>query len=296
MNYFDIAWSSKKDGPGTRTVLFLQGCNLHCIWCHSPHSQPKCPPVLFYKDYCKKCGKCEECCEIGNHIVSRQKHLFKRDGCTFCEKCILSCPNNALEYKFYKETPEAVFEKLKPELMLLRDIGGITVSGGEPLLQYTELKELLKLCKSSGIHTAVETCAAVDKVFFEETYAYVDCWLFGLKQTDKKLCKSMTGADFDMIINNLIFLAKKAPEKIIIRMPLITGFTDDTANIQSIAGIMKSNNINNLQLLPYNPFTANFYKAAGIPFDEKRFTIPTDSMLGTVLDSFISLGINAAIV
>lgn len=293
MKYFDIAWCSQKDGPGTRIVLFLQGCNSHCIWCHSPHSQPECPPILFYEEYCQRCGKCAEVCSTGNHVVNHNRHLFRRDGCNRCGQCILSCPGRALELKFYEEEPATVFKKLKPELLLLEGIGGITVSGGEPLLQHLELSELFKLCKASGIHTAVETSAAVERLCLEEIFDYTDCWLFGLKQTDKRLCKSMTGADFAAIYSNLGFLAQKAPEKIIIRLPLIPGFTDDPANLRRIAGIMKLYNINSLQLLPYNPYTSYYYKVSGIPFNEKRFHIPDKSEISSTLDFFIKNGINA---
>jgi glycyl-radical enzyme activating protein len=296
MKYFDIVWSSQKDGPGIRTVLFLQGCNLHCAWCHSPHSQFQSTPILFYKEYCKYCGKCAEVCTAKNHSVTPIKHMFDRTNCTNCGKCILNCSNKALESRKYESTPSTIFEKIKAELILLKNIGGITVSGGEPLLQYVELKELLMLCNDFDIHTAVETAGSVDKVCFEQLYNHVDCWLFDLKQTNANLCKKYTGGNINVIIDNLNFLAMNMPKKIIIRTPVIGGFTDDLPNIQKIADIMLMNNLKNIELLPYNQNTSHYYKSSGLEFNEKRFTIPTESQLNSILNLFKNTGINAILV
>ncbi len=178
-----------------------------------------------------------------------------------------------------------------PQLKLLRNFGGVTLSGGEPMLQYIEAQELLKLCKKAGVHTAVETSGSVDLKCFEELIEYVDCWLFGLKQTDVDKCHAMTGADFNSIRENLSFLAGNVPSKIIIRTPIITGFTDDICNIHGISEIMLSYGLNTIELLPYNPYTGHYYLAMGKGFDEQKFEILDQNRHQDIVKIFEGKGI-----
>lgn len=295
MRYFDIAWRSTQDGPGTRVVLFLQGCPLSCTWCHSPHSQPMDAPVLFYKEYCTNCGKCMDVCKTGCFIVSGKSYTFNRTGCVKCGKCVLNCSQGALAYNLREETPEDIFKKLKAELKLLKNIGGVTLSGGEPMLQYLEAKELLKLCKEMGTHTAIETSGAVNIKCFEELLEYVDCWLFGLKQTDIEKCRAMTGAHFNDIEQNLNFLASLVPSKIIIRTPIIGEFTDDMRNIQRISDIMLSQSLNTIELLLYNPNTGHYYKAMGKDFDGQKFRLPSEVELQNIISYLKKRGVGCKI-
>ncbi|WP_010680979.1 glycyl-radical enzyme activating protein [Acetivibrio cellulolyticus] len=292
MRYFDISWCSTKDGPGRRVVLFLQGCPLCCTWCHSPHSQSIGAPVLFFREYCTGCGKCRAVCKAGCFIVNGENHYFNETNCVRCGKCVLNCSHGALAYNLREGTPEEIFKEIKAELILLRNIGGITLSGGEPMLQYLEAKELLKLCKGMGAHTAIETSGAVNIKCFEELLEYVDCWLFGLKQTDAEKCCAMTGADFNNIEQNLNFLASLVPDKIIIRTPIIEGFTDDIYNIQRIYEIMLSHSLNTIELLPYNPHTGHYYKAMGKDFDEQKFKLPSEDILKNIVNILKLKGIN----
>lgn len=292
MRYFDIVWHSTKDGPGTRVVLFLQGCPLCCSWCHSPHSQPTEAPILFYGEYCTNCGKCAVACKYGCHIAGGERHSFDRTDCVRCCKCVQNCSQRALVYNLRKEIPEVIFKRIKNELKLLKNIGGVTLSGGEPMLQYLEVKELIKLCKEMGVHTAVETSGSANIKCFEELLEYVDCWLFGLKQTDVEKCCVMMGADFNIIERNLNFLARQAQCKIIIRTPLIEGFTDDIRNIQRIGEIMSAQSLDTIELLPYNPYTGHYYKVIGKDFDEKKFKLPSEDKLFNIINTLKGKGLN----
>lgn len=295
MKYFDIVWSSKKDGPGKRVVLFLQGCPLHCVWCHSPHSQPKEAPVLYYKEYCTNCGVCRKVCPKHCFENDHGKNVFKRSACVMCGECVLNCSNGALAYNLNEDTPAEIFEKIKPELKLLKNIGGLTLTGGEPMLQYMEAKEMLIKCKEMGVHTAVETSGSVNSKYFEELIDYVDCWLFGLKQTDAEKCFAMTGADFNIIWQNLNYIASKVPDNIIIRTPIIEGFTDDIENIQIISEIMLSLALKEIELLPYNPHTGHYYLAMGKDFNEHEFKLPAPNKLQDIVRVFEHKGINKKI-
>lgn len=266
MRYSKISWYSKEDGPGTRVVLFLQGCNLRCKWCHSPHSHTDRPPILYYADFCTACGKCAEICPQHCHNIEGQRHRFSREKCNLCLQCVGVCSRKALAYDYYEATPAELYRKLKPELRLLGEGGGITVSGGEPLLQWQEVKELLELCKADGFHTAVETSASISGQAVSELDGVVDCWLFGLKQTDPGLCRDMTGADISVVLSNLKLIASESPDKIIIRTPLIPGYTNDETNLSRIREIMDCYHIGKQELLPFNPNTEHYYTAGGIPY------------------------------
>lgn len=266
MRYFKISWYSKEDGPGTRVVLFLQRCNLRCKWCHSPHSHSDRPPILYYADFCTACGKCVEICSQHCHNTEGQRHIFSREKCTLCLKCVSVCSRKALAYDYYEETSAELYRRLKPELTLLGEGGGITVSGGEPLLQWQEVRELLEMCKADGFHTAVETSAFFQGQVLSELDGVVDCWLFGLKQTNPVLCRDMTGASINVVLNNLKTIALKSPDKIIIRTPLIPGYTDDEENLCRIREIMERYHIRKQELLPFNPNTRHYYTTGGIPY------------------------------
>lgn len=288
MKYFHISWHSTKDGPGIRAVLFLQGCNLRCEWCHSPHSHPLDSPVLFYPDYCRQCGACVRACTHGCHTLSEGSHVFCREDCTGCNACVKACFHAALKQQGHDLPAEEMYSKLACELQILKGIGGLTISGGEPMLQVPEVKKLLKLCREHGIHTAVETSACVPKQFFQELEENVDCWLFGLKQTDPALCKEMTGADFNVILENFRYLGEKCPEKLIVRTPLIDPVTSDAANMKTICGLMEEYGIKKIQLLKYNPYTSLYYQALGIPFLEQSCRAVSSNALEEIISMFQS--------
>lgn len=264
MKYFKIGWFSHEDGPGTRVVLFLQGCSLKCTWCHSPHSQPSRPPILYYSDFCTACGGCAEVCPNHCHRIEEGKHVFDRKACNLCQKCIAVCHSRALVYEYFEATSQELYHKLKSELSLIGNGGGITVSGGEPLMQWQEVRELLALCKADGFHTAVETSAAIKGRAMAALDEVTDCWLFGLKQTEPTLCRMMTGADMDIVLENLQTVASANPDKVIIRTPLIPKYTDDSANLARIEEIMRHFGITKWDKLPLNPHTMHYYRAGGI--------------------------------
>jgi pyruvate formate lyase activating enzyme len=208
---------------------------------------------------------------------------------------VQNCSQGALAYNLRKEIPKVIFKRIKNELKLLKNIGGLTLSGGEPMLQYLEVKELLKLCKEMGVHTAVETSGAASIKCFEKLVEYVDCWLFGLKQTDVEKCRVMMGADFKNIERNLNFLAIHVQGKIIVRTPLIEGFTDDIINMRKIAEIMLEQSLNTIELLPYNPHTGHYYKAMGKEFDEKEFKLPSEDKLSNIINILKDKGLNVKV-
>lgn len=283
LRYFDIAWLSRCDGPGRRVVLFLQGCHLRCPWCHSPHSHEAEGPLLFFPPRCRKCGRCEQVCPQSVHHVSADGHRLDRERCRGCGKCVEACPassrerlSGALALPTKEVAVTALWDLLYPQLDLLRDIGGITVSGGEALLQSEALRELLRLCRQDGIHTAVETSGALPTERLAEVADLVDCWLFGLRPTPFYVPPAE-----GVIAENLAFLAA-AGSRVIIRTPVIAGITDRPESLERIAAAMHANQLTEIQLLPFHSGTSHYYDAAGIPCVVGNEAIPSAERLDAV--------------
>ncbi|MBI9034004.1 MAG: glycyl-radical enzyme activating protein [Bacteroidales bacterium] len=299
LRYFDISWISSVDGPGTRVVLYLQGCHLRCSWCHSPQSWKIESPLLFFENRCQSCGNCVEVCSNRVHHISDGIHSLDRNNCNQCGACIKSCPvsdvnkwnTGALGFAGKEMDVNELYQLLKPQLDLLKSIGGITISGGDPLLQSIALRELLKLCKQDDIHITVETSASLDKSHIEVLLPYVDHWLIGLRPSfiDKE-------NDWEQVLKNVTFLAVSNSKKITIRTPIIPGYTNTEECHDKIKEVMLANEIQSIEILPFNPFSENYYKAMGIlfPLEGVRFTEGNE--MNQIKNFFISAGIKATVV
>jgi pyruvate formate lyase activating enzyme len=168
----------------------------------------------------------------------------------------------------FKSASVELFNRMRPQLELLQNIGGITVSGGEPLLQYQQVKELLTLCKKANIHTALETSASIDEKNVRSLLDVVDCWLFGLRPVYKK--KNTVMADLKLVKRNLKLIASSKKNRIIIRTPLIPSYTDTKRSYSDISLLMQENNLEEIELLPFNPYSQVYYDAMGIDYPMKK--------------------------
>lgn len=299
IHYFDIAWFSSVDGPGTRVVLFLSGCNLRCPWCHSPHSWKTTSPLLFFESRCRNCGKCAEACPAGVHKFLNGLHHIDRSPCNRCGACIENCPSSAMNKWSTgalgfagKETEVGeLFALLKPQLDLLKHIGGLTVSGGDPLIQSKALAELLKICSAEGIHTTVETSATLNQSHIEELRPYVGHWLIGLRPSpaDKE-------EDRKQLLKNIELLAAYDPDRISIRMPVIPGYTNTSSTYETIIEVMHANGIKSIEILPYNPYSESYYNAMGLEYTLKGTPSPGEEEMTGIKDIFASAGLNATII
>lgn len=254
---FDIERNSYVDGPGIRTTVFFKGCNLKCTWCHNPESQDFKPQMMFYKDKCKGCGKCEEICATPNN-------------CTFCGKCTFYCPVDARKVCGKEYTAEEVFDEIvKDKSFYDTSGGGVTFSGGECMLQIDFLAEILKKCKENGIHTAVDTAGHIPFENFEKILPYTDLFLFDVKCYDCDMHKKYTGVDNAVIFKNLKSLSQK-DTNIWVRIPIITGVNDNIEEMSKIKDFLSvCSNISKIELLPYHAMGENKYSAIGkecIPF------------------------------
>jgi pyruvate formate lyase activating enzyme len=207
---FNIQKFSIHDGPGIRTTVFFKGCPLQCIWCHNPESQNSGKEILYDKNKCTLCGSCIKICQ-NNAIEIKDNDLeMNMDKCTFCGDCTVSCINSARQIAGKEYTMDEVMkEVLKDRVFYKNSKGGVTLSGGEPLIYAAFVEELLMKLKKENIHTAVDTCGAVDFKVLERISEYTDLFLYDIKSTDEEKHILYTGVlrlFFSLLISALILL------------------------------------------------------------------------------------------
>ena len=251
---FDISRYCLNDGQGIRTTVFLKGCPLRCVWCHNPESQNIHPELLFSSSQCVNCRACEASCPDNRHSFNNGTHIFDRDGCTACGACVSACHHGALRKVGKTMTADEVFiECLKDKTFFKTSGGGITASGGEPMLHIDFLERLFSLARQEGIHTAIETCGYASKSSFERIAPLIDCFLFDYKETNPEKHIRFTGRDQAPIMENLAFL-DSIGAYIILRIPLIPGYNDTLEHIEGIRKTAeKFGSIRKIEVLPYHP-------------------------------------------
>lgn len=244
---FDIQRFSIYDGGGIRTNVFFKGCNLRCLWCHNPESQNMKNELLFRKDKCIGCGKCGEICS--NTFTEK---------CTACGKCVSVCPRNAREISGRTvSADEVVRTVMRDKEFYLTSGGGVTLSGGEPLLQPEFAAEILEKCKAEGIGTAIETAGNVPWSVFERVLPYLDIILFDIKCLDEEKHKKYTGVSNSLILENAEKL-KKTGKRLIFRTPVIPGVNDG-----EVKEIGKFCGGNEYEILAYHVTGCGKYNALG---------------------------------
>ena len=271
---FDIERNSFVDGPGIRTTVFFKGCNLKCKWCHNPESQSLKTEMMFYKDKCKGCGKCLEVCP------------YNLKKCDFCGKCTFYCPADARSICGKEYTADEILkEVLKDKMFYETSKGGVTFSGGECMLRIDFLEEILKKCKESGIHTAVDTAGNVPFGYFERIMSYTDMFLYDVKCFSDDLHTEGTDVSNKRILENLKKISDTFNGEIIIRIPVISGFNDNINEMQEISDFLKTLNIKEVELLPYHKMGEHKYNALQMQMTE--FEVPSEEKMSQLKKLFI---------
>lgn len=264
------------DGPGIRTTLFMKGCPLRCLWCHNPENISFNKELYFLENKCVHCKQCQTVCNL--HSFIDNQHHIDRTRCTLCLKCVNKCPTNALG--IYGQ--DVTVKEILPILLADRDYyapGGVTISGGEPLMQSAFCEELLKALKIENIHTAVDTCLYATTNDIEKLLPYTDIFLVDVKAIDREVHKNLTGKDNAIILENLQFLEKKnAPVEI--RIPYIPKLNEtEMPKIAQHLSLYK--NITGVKILPYH----DFYKSKTLSLgktDNIRIEKPNKNQLDDV--------------
>ena len=255
---FEIKKFAVHDGDGIRTTLFLKGCPLKCVWCHNPEGIGFGPQLAYLPNKCIGCGRCVEVCPQGAHEMSPEGHVFHRERCIGCGKCEEVCLGSALLY--YGK--EVTVEEVLPLLLEDRDFyessdGGVTLSGGECLMQADFCAALLKALKENGIHTAVDTCGFVSREALQKVMPYTDIFLYDMKSFDREVHHNCTGQFNDLILENLKYLddCGKATE---VRIPYVPEYNDD--QMPQIADFLaKLSHLTKVRVLAYHNYAGSKY-------------------------------------
>jgi pyruvate formate lyase activating enzyme len=263
---FNIERFSGEDGPGIRTVVFLKGCALRCLWCANPESQRFEPEILFLINACEACGRCETLCPRG-----AIKHLpdfgFISEGgaCLRCGECVKHCYANARSVAGVdcglEELKTAV---LRDEKYYLKSGGGVTLSGGEPLFYHAFIRAFFEEMRERGIGTLVETCGHVPLRNIQNVAEYTDIFFFDVKHMDADRHKALTGADNRLILSNLQWLDNFYTGFLAVRYPYIPGYNDGTEDIRAfLAYVASMKRVAEVWFLPYHRLGGTKYRGLG---------------------------------
>jgi pyruvate formate lyase activating enzyme len=258
---FDIKRYAIHDGPGIRTTVFFKGCPLHCPWCHNPEGISPEFELIFKENRClDECQVCLDACP--QRAISRDgaRVTIDRESCQLCGTCVEACPAKALEKAGEDISVAGLMDLIQKDKVFFEESGGgVTFSGGEPLLQPAFLAEVLEECCQKDIHACLDTCGFASTEVLESLAPMTGLFLFDLKMIDDQKHQTYTGVSNSLILNNLKYLAAE-DASVIVRIPLIPGINDDREDIRDMGEFIRSlDRILCVDLLPYHDIAAQKY-------------------------------------
>ena len=291
-NIFEIKRFAVHDGDGIRTTVFLKGCPLKCVWCHNPEGIAIKPQLAYYENKCIGCGECVRVCPVKAHSMSvtgdtasgcgneawaavgdggassygqeDTVHAFNREKCIGCGACEKVCLGDAL--KLYGR--EVSVAELLPVLLEDKEFfensgGGVTLSGGECLMQADFCAELLKALKEQGVHTAVDTCGFVSKAAFDKVMPYTDIFLYDLKAYEEEVHIKCTGQSNKLILENLRYI-DACGKDIEVRIPYVPEYNGD--QIDNLGAVLcEFQHLVGVRVLSYHNYAGSKYRALNMP-------------------------------
>ncbi len=289
---FEIKRFAVHDGDGIRTTVFFKGCPLKCVWCHNPEGLSFAPQLAYYAQKCCSCGECVSICPEGAHTIRNGQHVFDSTKCSGCGACEKACLYGALA--FYGR--DRTVDELLPVLLEDREFyettnGGVTLSGGECLLQAEFCEALLKRLKAEGIHTAVDTCGFVPKTAIDRVLPCTDVFLYDLKAWDESAHIRCTGQSNRLIIENLEYI-DSCGKAIEIRIPFVPAYNQD--QMEEIASYLRGlKNITKVRILPYHNYAGSKYTALKME-NTLPEELPSEEAMQKVRELFKTYGLQVA--
>jgi len=277
---FNIQRFSVYDGMGIRTTVFFKGCPLHCSWCHNPESLSLVREIALRSDRCIQCGDCMAICKNGAIYRENGSYVIHRERCLRCGECVDVCVADARALVGREMTVEEVMKEIRADASFFNQSGGgVTFSGGEPLLQHEFLLALLETCRMEGIHTTVDTTGFTSATILKSIEENTDLFLYDLKLFNDAMHREYTGVSNQIIFQNLKLLADWN-KKVVIRIPLIPSLNDDEENIRALGAFVASlQKIQEIHLLPYHRSGIDKYQRIGMEYTLVTLAIPNHEML-----------------
>ncbi|APQ73222.1 glycyl-radical enzyme activating protein [Clostridium botulinum] len=286
---------SVHDGPGIRTTVFFKGCPLNCWWCHNPETQRREHEIMFFEERCTACGICVKRCPQKIITMKNNIPVVDEGKCNFCGKCTNFCPNNAREYVGKDLTSQEIIKEIiKDEVFYEQSSGGVTFSGGEPMLHADFINGILEECKVRGIHTTIDTSGYVSWDKFEKVRDKVDLFLYDLKSMNNEIHKKYTGVENTIILENLELLSKYG-HNIYLRIPIINDVNDNDKNIDETIKFISKLHLIQVNLLPYHKMGMDKYKRLKMEYKLTGREKPSDEKMNEIAEKFKQAGIKVKI-
>lgn len=269
---FDIQRYSIDDGPGIRTLVFMKGCPLRCMWCSNPEGQRFEPSLLFIERLCTGCLRCTGVCPTGAATSSDHGMAWARDLCDECFKCTEVCEGKARQVCGKSFTVEQLLDEVERDRPFYRRSGGgVTLGGGEPLGQPEFCRDFLREAKRRNLHTAMETCGYARWSHLRGILEYTDLLFMDIKHMDPVQHRKLTGKSNELILENIRRASKEIGadgEKIVIRVPVIPTLNDSEDNIRATAEFVRAlGAVNKIELLP-------FHNMGQVKYERTKWTGP----------------------
>jgi len=294
---FDIQRYSIHDGPGIRTLVFLKGCPLSCKWCCNPEGQKSTPEIRFLESKCVTAEKCKAPCLAAcptGAISLNEEGKPKTDiqVCQGCGKCAEACYYGARTLSGQEMTVSELFEEVKKDEPFYRSSnGGVSLGGGEPLMQFEFTREFLKKCKEHALHTAIETCGHVPWEHFTGILEYVDLVYYDIKHMNPIKHRELVGVSNDLILRNARHILSNGHAQVIIRVPTIPRLNDSEENIKTTASFVAESGGKMMELLPYHRLGMSKYRQFGREYELKDVEPPSKERMQKLRKIVQSLGI-----
>ena len=267
---------STQDGPGIRTVVFFKGCPLRCAWCHNPETQSTRQQIFYTAQHCIGCGACREVCPTKAHFLDPEgNHCFDPARCTGCLACTTVCPTGAVEPVSKQMSVDEILHEVLKDQVFYGDRGGLTLSGGEPLLHREGSLELLRRAKENHISTVVETSGYFDESAIVPLAKYTDLFLWDFKDGDPKRHMEYTGVSSEKILRNL-FLMDQQDTKILLRSVIVKGINLDNTHLRRLAETAsKLKHCAGVELIPYHAYGGSKNRQLGYADSGRKEWIPS---------------------
>ncbi|MFB3852218.1 MAG: glycyl-radical enzyme activating protein [Vicinamibacterales bacterium] len=292
---FRIARYAIHDGPGIRTTVFFKGCPLRCWWCHSPESQESGPELAIKQDRCAGCEACVQVCP--EKAVHREESgvVTDRQVCRRCGRCAEGCPTGAREISGTTMTVDALMAEIEKDVLFFdQSGGGVTFSGGEPLMQIDFLEAVLRRSKASRIHTAVDTCGYAPRTSLLRVVDCTDLFLFDIKAIDEDVHELVTGRSNSQILANLRLLAGLGAA-VRVRFPLVPGVNDADGSVEALARTVLDTGLGRVDVLPYHRAGLAKYDRFGHDCRGRDLRPPSDADIERVTSILVRAGLEVRV-